>query len=140
MRAAGIDLGEVRVGLAVSDELGMMAHPRPALDGRNPKALLAELTRIRDEEGIDRFIVGLPLDMRGTEGRAANKARRFAEALAHATGCEVELVDERLTTVEATRRLREAGLNAKRGRAHVDSASAAVLLQAWLDQRQGGAG
>ncbi len=134
MRVAAIDLGKVRVGLAVSDELGVLAHPRTALAGGNPKKLLGHLARFARSEGIGRFLVGLPLNRAGDEGREAARARQFAQALADATGLEVELVDERLSTVEATRRLAEGGISARERRPLVDSASAAVLLQAWLDQ------
>jgi putative Holliday junction resolvase len=112
-----------------------MAHPRPPLSGNSHKGLLAELRRVAHEENIERFLVGLPLDRSGAEGREAGRARRFAQALADATGRQVELVDERLSTVEATRRLREGGVSAKKGRLLVDGAAAAVLLQAWLDHR-----
>ena len=135
MRVAAVDLGRVRVGLAVSDELGAMAHPRPPLSGSSHKGLLEELGRVAREEKIERFLVGLPLDRSGGEGREAARARRFAQALADATGRQVELVDERLSTVEATRRLREGGVSAKKGRLLVDGAAAAVILQAWLDHR-----
>jgi putative Holliday junction resolvase len=104
MRVAAIDFGKVRVGVAVSDELGLLAHPRPPLGGANPKALIAALGRMAEDERIERFLVGLPLDRRGQEGREAERVRRFAERLVDATGVLVELVDERLTTVEATRR------------------------------------
>jgi putative Holliday junction resolvase len=134
MRVAAVDLGKVRVGLAVSDELGLLAHPRPALAGGNQKRLLAELARLARDEKIERFLVGLPLNRRGGEGREAVRARKFAQALADTTGRDVELVDERLSTVEATRRLREGGISAKKGRPLVDGVAAAVLLQAWLDQ------
>jgi putative Holliday junction resolvase len=139
MRVAAIDLGKVRVGLAVSDELGLVAHPRAPLAGGQPRRLIAELVRLASTEKIDRFLVGLPLDRRGEEGREASRARRFAQSLADAAGCEVELVDERLSTVEASRRLREGGVSARRGRTLVDGMSAAVLLQAWLDQHRPGA-
>ena len=135
-----IDYGKARVGVAVSDELGALAHPRPALDGANRKALLAAIRDLAVEERADRVLCGLPLDMSGAMGPAAARVMRFAQALADATGLEVELVDERLTTVEATRRLAEAdgdegpGGTAKK-RPRVDSASATVLLQAWLDAR-----
>src|SRR3954471_4233827 len=95
MRVAAVDLGKVRVGLAVSDELGMLAHPRPPLPGQNRKVLLAELVKLARDEAIDRFLVGLPLDRGGHEGQSAVRARRFAQVLADATGREVELVDER---------------------------------------------
>jgi putative Holliday junction resolvase len=133
MRVAAIDLGKVRVGLAISDELGVLAHPRPALAGGNQKKLLGDLAALAKEENIRRFLVGLPLNRAGGEGREAVRARRFAQALADATGLEVELVDERFSTVEATRRLAEGGVSARERRPVVDSASAAVVLQAWLD-------
>jgi len=136
MRVAAVDLGKVRVGLAVSDELGMMAHPRPPLAGGQPRKVIAALVRLASEEGIERFLVGLPLDRQGEEGREAGRARKFAQALADAAGREVELVDERLSTVEATRRLREGGVSAREGRKLIDGMAAAVLLQAWLDQHR----
>ena len=76
MRVAAVDLGKVRVGLAVSDELGMMAHPRPPLVGGHPQRLVAELVRLAKAEGIERFLVGLPLDRAGDEGPAATRARK----------------------------------------------------------------
>jgi len=139
MRVAALDLGKVRVGLAVSDELGVIAHPRPPLAGGNQKKLLSELVLLARGEKIRRFLVGLPLNRQGEEGREAQRVRKFAQALADATGREIELVDERLSTVEATRRLREGGVSAKKGRQRVDGASAAVLLQAWLDHSPLGA-
>ena len=134
MRVAALDLGKVRVGLAVSDELGLMAHPRPPLDGQNRQRLLAQLVTLAREEPIGRFLVGLPLNRGGAEGREAGRARQFAQLLANATGKDVELVDERLSTVEAHRRLRESEVSAKKGRALVDGMAAALILQAWLDR------
>jgi putative Holliday junction resolvase len=136
MRAAAIDLGTVRVGLAVADELGLLAHPRPHLDGRDVPRLVAALRRMAGDEGIDLFLVGLPRALSGKEGAPARRARRFAEQLRERTGRPVELVDERLSTVEATARLREQGLDEREIRARVDSAAAAVLLQSWLDARR----
>ncbi|MBM4374678.1 MAG: Holliday junction resolvase RuvX [Deltaproteobacteria bacterium] len=134
-RVAAIDLGKARVGLALSDELGLLAHPRPALDGSSLKGLLVALGHLARSEGVERFLVGLPLDLRGGEGVAAQRAMRFCQKLADETGCAVELVDERLTTVEATRRLKEQGKRRDEVRAGVDSASAAIVLQQWLDRR-----
>jgi len=132
---AAIDLGKARVGLAVTDELGLMAHPRPALDGRNRKALLATLAELAREEGITRFLLGLPLEMTGAEGSAARGAREFAAALADASGLPVELVDERLTTVEASRKLRAGGTRSREQKARIDGAAAAVILESWLASR-----
>ena len=139
MRAAGIDVGKVRVGLAVADDLGLMAHPRPFLDGRDPKRAIAELVALAAEEGIEIFVVGLPRTLRGEEGPSARKARRFAEALAVQSGRPVELMDEWLSTKEARGRLRDQGLDDREARQRIDSAAAAVVLQAWLDGRRGNA-
>jgi putative holliday junction resolvase len=136
MRAAAIDLGTVRVGLAVADELGMLAHPRPYLDGRDIGRVVGQLARLAAEEQITLFVVGLPAHMSGEEGIAARKARAFAKRLAEKTGLEVELIDERWSTKEATQRLRDQGLSAKEQRERIDSASAALLLQSWLDSRK----
>ncbi len=142
VRVAAIDLGRARVGLAVSDELGLLAHPRPHLDGQRGGGLLAALVALARDEGLERFLVGLPRTLRGDEQGGARRARAFAAALAERTGLPVELVDERLTTVEARSRLRAGGLNEREMRARIDSAAAAVLLQSWLDgagRRAGGA-
>ena len=135
MRAAGIDLGSVRVGLAVADELGVLAHPRPHLDGRDPKKLVDLLAELASEEGITVFVVGLPRSLSGEEGAPARRARQFADALRARTAAEVELVDEWLTTREAQARLRQQGLSEKQSRERIDSAAAAVMLQSWLDGR-----
>jgi putative holliday junction resolvase len=133
MRVAAIDLGSVRVGVALSDELGLLAHPRPYLPGRDRLALLGSIAELVQAEGVERVLVGLPRRLDGSQGWGAERARQFAAELARRTGVEVELVDERLTTREASGRLRAAGMNAKRARAHIDSAAAAVFLQSWLD-------
>jgi putative Holliday junction resolvase len=140
MRAAAIDLGKVRVGLAVADELGMMAHPRPFLDGRNVRRLLDALAEVATTDGIGLFLVGLPRQLGGAEGPPARRARKFAADLAVRTGRRVELVDEWLSTREARGRLRDQGLTERELRGRIDSAAAAVLLQSWLDGRAGSAG
>lgn len=130
-----LDLGAARVGVAVTDELGLMAHPRGALPARPRPALLSALQKLVAEERVSRIVVGFPLDMRGTEGEAARRARDLAQQIADATGCPIELFDERLTTVEAQRALTASGLSAKESRARIDEASAVTILQAWLDAR-----
>jgi len=133
MRAAAVDLGKVRVGLAVADELGLMAHPRHYLDGRDSRRVVFELARLAEVEGITVFVVGLPRQLNGKEGLPAQRARRFAAALGARTSARVELIDEWLSTREAHARLREQGQSAREARERVDSAAAAVLLQSWLD-------
>ena len=134
MRAAAIDLGAVRVGLAVADDLGLLAHPRPFLDGKNRAALLRRLTEVQSEDRLEVFVLGLPRELNGREGPAAKRVRLFAEQLERATPARVELYDEWLSTREAAGRLRAQGLNAKQQRSRIDSAAAAILLQSWLDR------
>lgn len=130
-----LDLGGVRVGMAIDDDLGLYAHPRGVLDGRDRQALMKALTQLAIDENIGRFIVGLPLDMRGGEGEGARRARGLAQSIANATGRAVELYDERLSTVEARRSLAASEINGKKAKARIDEASACVVLQAWLDKR-----
>jgi putative Holliday junction resolvase len=133
VRAIAIDVGKVRVGVAVADELGLVAHPRPYVDGRDTRKAVEALAALAEAEHIDRFLVGLPRTLKGEEGPPARRARKFAETLAKRTGLAVELMDEWLSTREARGRLREAGLDERALRERVDSAAAAVVLQAWLD-------
>lgn len=130
-----LDLGAARVGVAVTDGLGLMAHPRGALPAKPRPALLEALKELVESEQIGRIVVGFPLDMRGIEGEAARRARDTAQAIADATSCAVELFDERLTTVQAQRALTDSGVKGKKARAHIDEASAVAILQAWLDAR-----
>jgi putative Holliday junction resolvase len=134
-RTCALDLGGARVGVAIDDELGSMAHPRGVLDGRDRPGLLRALAKLAEDEGIARFVVGLPLDMKGGEGEAARKARALAQDIADATGRDVELVDERLTTVQARRSLEASEVFGKKQKARIDEASATAILQAWLDAR-----
>jgi len=134
VRAAAIDLGAVRVGLAVTDDLGLLAHPRPFLDGKNQVALLRQLKELQAAEQLAVFVLGLPRELNGREGPAAKRVRIFAKKLAQATPARIELYDEWLSTREAAGRLRAQGLNAKQQRGRIDSAAAAILLQSWLDR------
>jgi putative holliday junction resolvase len=138
VRAAAIDLGAVRVGLAVADDLGLLAHPRPFLDGRNAGQLLKRLQELQAAEQLEVFVLGLPRELNGREGPAAKRARAFAQKLEQATPARVELYDEWLSTREAAGRLRAQGLNAKQQKGRIDSAAAAILLQSWLDRGRAG--
>jgi putative Holliday junction resolvase len=119
----------------LDDELGILAHPRGVLDARDGKKLLAALRKLADEEGVVRFVVGLPLDMRGEEGAAARSARDFARKVADATSREVVLWDERLSTVQAQRELAASEVRGKKARARIDEAAACAILQSWMDAR-----
>ena len=134
-RICALDLGAARVGVALSDDLGLMAHPRGALAARPRPKLLAALKELVASEGVERIVVGFPLDMRGTEGEAARRARDIAQQIADATECDVELFDERLTTVQAQRALTASEVRGQKARDRIDEASAVEILQAWLDAR-----
>ncbi len=134
MRVAGIDLGSVRVGVALSDELGLMAHPRPPLVGGDRRALLEALVEFAEAERVERFVVGLPRTLDGREGSAARAARLFAAALERRSGIPVTLTDEWLTTREAHQRFRSQGVSQRDSRGRIDGAAAALILQSWLDR------
>ncbi|MCL2447524.1 MAG: Holliday junction resolvase RuvX [Polyangiaceae bacterium] len=134
-RTCALDPGKARIGVAVDDELGVMAHPRGTLDPRDP-GLDAALRALAEREDVGRFVVGLPLDLRGREGQAARDAIALAQRVADATGCPVELWDERLTTVQAARELSAANVRGKKARAHIDEAAACAILQSWMDAQR----
>ena len=134
-RVCALDLGAARVGVALSDELGMMAHPRGIIAARPRPKLLAALKELVTAEDVERIVVGFPLDMRGTEGEAARRARGIAQEIADATACDVELFDERLSTVQAQRALAASEVHGRKAKDRIDEASAVVILQAWLDAR-----
>jgi len=119
--------------VAIDDELGLFAHPRGTLHADDPRALVRELCQWAKREDIVRFVIGLPLDMRGAEGAAARRARAFAQRVADATGLPVELWDERLSTVQSQRQLAEGGVRGRKARDHIDEASACTILQSWMD-------
>jgi len=133
-KVCALDLGGVRVGVAISDELGMYAHPRGVIEARPEPTFLRQLADLTAFERIDRIIVGLPLDMKGGWGEAARKVRALAQKIADSTGCEVEMWDERLSTVEARRALAASEVHGAKARARIDEAAAVTILQSWLDQ------
>ncbi|MGA2449836.1 MAG: Holliday junction resolvase RuvX [Polyangiaceae bacterium] len=135
-RTCALDLGRVRVGVAVDDDLGLLAHPRGVLDGRRRSDLLAALRSLADAEDIGRFVVGLPLDMTGGEGDAARQARETARQVADFTGLPVDLWDERLSTVQAARCLAASEVRGAKAKGRIDEAAACVILQSWLDARR----
>lgn len=134
LRIIGIDWGEARIGVAVSDDMGMMAHPLETIPAKaKPLDRIAALVAERKAEVI---VVGLPRNMDGTYGSSAEKVRAFVETLkARVPECRVLTWDERLTTVSAERALREAGRNAKQQRSVIDQAAAQIILQSWLDSQ-----
>jgi putative Holliday junction resolvase len=130
-RVLAVDPGTVRVGLAVSDPLGITAQPLEVV----PAARALERIRLLTEElAVDRIIVGLPLTEGGEEGRSARAAREMAGQIAEMTGLEVTTVDERYTSRMAESLMVKAGVRRRRRREGVDKVAAAVLLRSYLDR------
>jgi putative Holliday junction resolvase len=133
-RALGIDYGDVRIGLALSDELRMLAHPLETLTNSSQAA--AHISQIVREKAVDTIVVGLPKNMDGTKGSAAQKAETFADTLRSSLPeARILLWDERMTTVAAQRALHEAGRNTKKSKAVLDQVAAQLILQGWLDSQ-----
>ena len=129
-----LDLGRARIGVAISDELQLLAHPLetiPADDQAIPR--LAHMIR---EKKVDHVVVGIPRQMNGQIGAAATEALRFVEKLRTILPCPVVTWDERLTTVAAHRALRDAGKKTRDTRGYVDQVAAQMILQGYLDRRQ----
>lgn len=135
MRRLGIDHGEKRVGLSLSDEEGLIASPLTTLPRENADKLLDLVVDKARELAVEEIVVGLPLNLDGSEGASARRARRFAERLELAAELPVVLWDERMSTLAAQRSLREAGITAKKQKDMVDRVAAAVLLQSYLDAK-----
>ncbi len=133
-RALGLDLGDARIGVAISDDDRRLALPLGNVRTGAPGDLKA-IAAIVHEHDVTAVVVGHPRSMSGASGPRAVKAERFAEALSAVLAIPVELQDERLSTVEAERALREAGVEGRARRRVVDRTAATVILQAWLDGR-----
>ena len=136
-RRLGIDVGAVRVGVALSDPDGLLATPLAtvARDVAHGTDLAAIAAFVAEHEAVG-VVVGLPRTLAGREGPAAEAARAFGVALADRVAVPVEYADERLTTVVATRQMRESGRKGRRQRAVVDQVAAVAILQGWLDARR----
>ncbi len=135
MRILAIDYGSRRIGLALSDPTGTLARPLPFLNAQADAKLAREIAALAEKEQVRRILLGLPRHMSGELGEAAAKVQAFAAILKQATAIPLQLVDERLTTVQAGRQLHEAGRDARAQKGRIDSEAAAVLLQGYLDMR-----
>ena len=133
-RALGIDLGDARVGVAATDDLGMLAHPLETIQVRSTD-VAKRILEIAEKKQTEIIVVGMPRNMDGSFGPAAEKAKEFIAALQARTTCRVVSWDERLSTVAAQRSLHEAGKNARAQKAIIDQVAAQILLQSWLDSQ-----
>ena len=134
-RVLGLDVGTKTIGVALGLVSMSLTEPVMTLGRKGVKKDVVQLTQLCQRHQIHRVIVGLPLQLDGTEGRAARLARQVGDALAVATGLEVEYFDERFTTVEASRRLHDSGVNSRNQKAMIDQVAAMVILEDWMSQQ-----
>ncbi len=132
-RVLALDLGKRRIGLALSDELGITAQGLETLQRTNIREDIARLVQLIAERNVSLILVGNPLHMSGREGRQVEFARDFADRLKGAAGVPVQFWDERLTTVEAQRVLKESGISIEKRAQAVDRLAAVILLESYLD-------
>lgn len=139
-RLMGLDVGNRRIGVAVSDGLGLTAQPVLTLIRKKPREDLRSLARLARKYSCREIVVGNPLHLSGDEGRQAAKTQAFAQLLADETKLPVHLWDERLTTMEAHRILYESGRPRTEHRSLVDQVAAVIILQGFMDARSSGQG
>ena len=132
----GLDIGEKRIGVAISDPTGWLATGRTVVRSIGRDKDVVAIAKIVSDEAVTLIVVGMPLSLNGTEGPQAEKVRRFGKELSRATTVGIVFWDERLTTVEARRYLRDAGMRPSKQRANIDAAAAEILLQNYLDYRR----
>jgi putative Holliday junction resolvase len=133
-KSLGIDLGAARVGLALSDDLGMLAHPLETVRVKGGGDMASYIAAIVRRESVSVVVIGLPRNMDGSHGPAAAKTREFGEKLrAKIPGCEVRYWDERMTTMAAQKALHKMGRDIKKSRPVIDQVAAQMILQGYLD-------
>ncbi|HMJ06222.1 MAG TPA: Holliday junction resolvase RuvX [Chthoniobacterales bacterium] len=135
-RILGVDFGRARIGVAISDELGLLAHPVETVPGARVEAAAKRIAQIAREKDVERVVLGLPRHMNGELGTAAEEATAFAEKLRPLLNCPVVMWDERLTTSAANRALRDGGQKTRHTRGIVDQVAAQMILQGYLDSMQ----
>ena len=137
-RVLGLDPGDARIGVAISDAARRVAVPFGTVRVGQPPGELKAVAAIVADNEVSVVVIGLPRELSGKEGPRAAHARAFASAIEMFIESPVEFQDERLTTVQAERLLRDAGVHGKRRRANVDQSAATLILQAWLDRQPPG--
>ena len=135
MRVMGLDVGDRRIGVALSDSLGLTAQPLTVLERRHAAADTAAVQALIEAHGVETVVVGLPLTMAGAHGVQADKVTAFAGQLRRGLSVPVQFVDERLTTVQGERALREAGIRGRRRKQVIDRVAAQLILQQFLDSQ-----
>jgi putative holliday junction resolvase len=138
MRILAIDHGTRRMGIAVSDELGMLAHPLEYIPAEPFSKFLARLKELIQQKQVDQILIGMPRNMDGSYGPAAMKVREFVAVLQETIALPIKMWDERLTSAQANRFLIQADVRRRDRKEKVDKMAAAILLQSYLDTLHGG--
>ena len=133
-RVLGVDLGDARTGLAVSDELRMLAHPLETIESNSTEIVARRIKAIISEKDVGCVVVGLPRNMDGSLGKSAEHVQCFVAKLADLINCQVVTWDERLSTVAADRALQAAGKKTRQTRNIRDQVAAQIILQSYLDR------
>ncbi|MBR1970516.1 MAG: Holliday junction resolvase RuvX [Clostridia bacterium] len=133
MKIMGLDYGEARIGVAVSDALGMIATPLDTICEKNRDIQLKKTIEVAKENRVEKIVVGYPKHMDGTIGHRAQYTEEFAKDLSKSLGIPYELWDERLSSTEAHRILEEGGVSGKKRKTKVDKIAAVIILQGYLD-------
>jgi putative Holliday junction resolvase len=133
LRYLCLDPGRKRIGVAVSDETGLIASPVGVIQVGDRAQVFKQVLRHIEEQEAGKLIIGLPLHMNGDEGIEAARARDFARQLSKLTKIPIDFMDERLTSVEADRLMQEAGVKREKRKANIDARAAAIILQTYLD-------
>ena len=133
MRVMGIDYGDARTGVAISDAGGLLVGQTRVISHWNPEEMARQIAELAVQTGVERLVVGLPRNMDGTEGSRAQLCRDFARKLQELTGLETVMWDERRTTVDAHRILSEAGKRGKKRKQVVDAVAASLILEGYLE-------
>jgi len=136
MRLLGLDMGEKRIGVALSDPEGVLARPLEAIRRRSKRQDFETIDRLVEQWDVERVVVGLPLTAEGVVGPQARRVKRYTRQLRRVLSVPIDFVDERYSTVDALEAMRTVGLSPKRQRERVDAAAAAVILQGYLDNRR----
>lgn len=132
MKALGLDLGTKTLGLALSDKMGIIASPYKLIKYNNQDELIEELLEIIDKEKVEVLVLGLPKNMDNTLGFASQRSLEFKEKLEKKTNLPIELIDERLSTVEAEKILISTDMKRKKRKEHIDNTAAAIILDTYL--------
>ena len=130
----GLDIGDARTGVAISDELGIAAHPLCTIQRKSRKAVLAKLQELVAVHNVDRIVVGLPLQLDGETGTQAKKVRKFADRLAQQVNLPIVFWDESFTTIEAAQILRGTKKRRKKRKQVIDQVAAVLILEGYLEE------